>query len=147
MIIKLLRMVLRKIAGYLIRGALKTLRWVDHILRFKFAMIPTTATFIGWYMATERGPHINDLQLWLGLASVFFLAEAALIDNQYNDFERDRNNPQKWGQPPKIVYILLRCSFTVIGTIIITILYYTGDRKPRTALAILMMILPTLGFA
>jgi hypothetical protein len=42
---------------------------------------------------------------------------------------------------------MLRRSFTVIGTVLTTILWYMGDRKPRTALAILTMILPTFGFA
>ena len=142
MVAKVLKGVLQDVVAHI--G--KTIRQISHILRFKFALIPVTGGLIGWYMVTKRLPHAKDLRLWLFLGTIFFLAEAALVDNQFWDFERDADNPRKWAQPPKIVYAMLRHLFTAIGVITAVSLYYTEDRKPHVGSAVFFTFLLVSGF-
>ena len=107
-------------------------RWLSHIIRLKFIIGMWVCSIFGWWINTRRFPKLSDRQFWVMLSSSFFVSCVDASINQYEDYERDRDDPKKWGQPPRWFYEW--------GTIISTILASSISMLNGTMFAFWTMI-------
>ncbi len=80
------------------------IRWLSHIFRIKLNMGYAGLSFLGYWLKTRRFPPIFSFKFWCFIISSFFKGVVCQIDNQYEDYEQDKGDPKKWGQPPRWVY-------------------------------------------
>lgn len=89
-------------------------RWISHIFRIKIDLFYVGVSFLGYWFKTRRFPPIFSFKFWCFLASSFFKGVACMMDNQYEDYERDKDDPKKWGQPPRWIYKWLTATSMVL---------------------------------